>query len=242
MATSGTYAFNPDVGDIVEEAFERAGTELRTGNDLRSARRSINYLMLEWQNEGINLWTLDQSTLGLLTEGTATYDVDMDTISILDGFLRTNSGSVTLQSDLTMTRMSEPTYSQIPSKLTQGRPVQYFYNRIGIQSGASGGADVPSTLTFWPVPEESSKYEFIFWRMRRIYDVGSSAGNTMDVPDRFLPALVDGLALQTAIKKPELAGRVNMLQSIYSKSFGKAAEEDREKANLMILPDMSGYR
>ncbi len=242
MAIADTRTFNPDIGDIAEEAFELAGTELRTGNDIRTARRSLNYLMLEWQNMGINLWRMDEVTISAIVKGTATYDIDINTISILDAFLRTNTGSTTLQSDLIMTRISQPTYSQITNKLHQARPLQYFFQRIGVQDGSSGGSDVNATVTLWPVPDKSSTYELVYWRMKRISDTGASIGNTMQTPDRFLPAVAAGLAYKIAMKKPALAGRVGMLKQSYDEILKNAFEEDREKASLLIVPDMSGYR
>ena len=130
MPTSGTSAFNLDLNNLIEEAFERCGSELRTGYDLRTARRSLNLLTIEWANRGINLWTIEQGTIPLVT-GQAIYPVPVDTIQLLDTVIRQNAGTLN-QSDINISNIAEPTYSSIPNKLTQGRPIQYWFNR---QSG-----------------------------------------------------------------------------------------------------------
>ena len=240
MVLSTTTNFNPDFGDLVEEAFEMAGLEALTGNDLRTARRSLNYLLLEWHNKGINLWTVDEDmiTSSTIVAGTHTYDVDIDTISILDAVIRTDHGNASLQTDLTLSRISGTTYSQIPNKLQTGRPIQYYFSRKGIRD--AGGNDL-ATVTFWPVPDLSNKYTFVYWRIQRMIDAGTYAGETMQVPDRFLPALVAGLAYRIAAKKPQAAGRAAVLKQEYLELFKEAADEDREKTSLFITPDLSGY-
>ena len=244
MAISGTYAFNPDIGDIVEEAFERAGVHLDSGYDLRSARRSLNFLTLDWQNRGINLWTIEEKTLvtaapasaNTLVKGTYKYDVATGTIGLLDVILRINAGNTNTQADYHLNRVSEPTYANIPSKLTQARPLQFLFNRTEILGAAAEGANQPSTLWLWPVPEESDKYKVIYWRMKRIADTGDVASNTMEVPDRFLPALVAGLAHQIATKRPEAAQRVMILKQQYEEAFNLAADEDRVKTSARFVP------
>lgn len=243
MATSGTYVFNPDVGEIVEEAYERAGLEMRTGYDLRTARRSLNFLMLEWQNRGINLWTVElYSTPIDLVKGTTTYDIDINTIALLDVMLRTNDENVTKQTDFHMSRISQPVYSNIPNKLNQGQPLQYLYNRVGIQDyNPTTGADQSSTITLWPTPDKTSTYKIYYYRIRRISDAGNDASNTMDVPDRFLPCLVAGLAYHLATKKLSSASRVPLLKAQYEELFKEAADEDRVKVSARFVPDMLNY-
>lgn len=252
MAISETYAFNPDLGDIIEEAFERAGLELRSGYDLRTARRSLNFLTLEWQNRGLNLWTVDQQTIsetaagGALTtnylvEGTASYRLDLGTVSLLDMILRTNDGDENTQADFQLNRISEPTYSTIPNKLTQARPLQFYYERKEILGAAASGADQYDTVTFWPVPDHSTKYKVLYWRMKRVADAGINAGNTMQVPSRFLPALVSGLAYHIACKRPEAMERVPMLQQRYEEVFMQAADEDRVKTSARFVPRVVRY-
>jgi hypothetical protein len=240
MALSGSTDFNPDVSDLIEEAFELCGLEARTGNDIRSARRSLNYLMLEWQNKGINLWTVDEQTItsATIAAGTATYDIDVDTISILDAVIRTDAGDTSLQSDVVINRISETTYSQIPAKLQTGRPVQFYFDRIGVKDIAAS-TDRPATVTFWPVPDLSNKYTFVYWRMRRMQDTGTGALNTMEVPERFLPSLVYGLAAKLSFKKA--IDRFQFLEGKYNELFKEAAEEDRSKEDFRIVPQLDMY-
>jgi hypothetical protein len=240
MAIATTATFNPEIGDLIEEAFELCGQEVRSGNDLRTARRSINYLTLEWANEGLNLWTVEEQSIASSTivAGTHTYDLPQDTISILDAVIRTDDADTSLQSDITIDRISWTTYSQIPSKLQTGRPVQYVHNRISV-ADVTTGVDRPSTVTFWPTPDTSSKYTFVYWRMRRIADAGASVGNTMEIPERFLPSFVYGLAYRLAVKvAPD---RVSLLKSEYRELFKMASEEDRTKEDFRIVPDLTGY-
>lgn len=226
MATSGTTAFNMDFTEIAEEAWERAGREMRTGYDLNTARRSMNLMTIEWQNKGINMWTIDEGSLPLVAN-VASYDLPADTIDLLDQVIRTGAGSVSTQSDLTMSRISVSTYSSIPNKLSTGRPIQMWVSR---------GRDNP-TVTFWPVPD-SDNYSFQYWRMRRVEDAGDGV-ETADVNFRFLPALVAGLAYHIATKVPELVQRIPMLKQMYDEQFQLAADEDREKAPYRIVPMIS---
>jgi len=227
MATSGTTAFNMDFTEIAEEAWERAGREMRSGYDLKTARRSMNLLTIEWQNRGINMWTIDSGTIPL-TQGTGQYDLPADTIDLIEHQLRTNSGNVATQSDLTLSRISVSTYASIPNKLTQGRPIQLYVERL---------RDTPK-VNVWPVPDNNG-YTLYYWRMRRIEDAGSGV-QTSDMNFRFFPVLVAGLAYYIAMKVPELMERVGMLKSIYDEQFQLAAGEDREKASVRFVPRM-GY-
>jgi len=234
MATSGTTAFSPDFTEIAEEAFERAGRQMHSGYDLRTARRSMNLMTIEWQNRGINMWTIDEGTIDLV-EGTSEYDLPADTIDLMEQIIRTGSGNVSTQADLTISRISFPTYSSIPNKLTKGRPIQVWVQRL---------RDNP-TITVWPVPEQGTAlapyYIFKYWRMRRIEDAGSGI-QTPDVNFRFLPALMAGLAYHVAMKEPELESRLPMLKAVYDEEFDLAAAEDREKATLRLVPRIFGPR
>jgi len=241
MAISGTYTFNPDIGDIIEEAYERAGLDLRSAYDLRSARRSLNLMTLEWQNKGINLWTIEEATAIDLVKGTASYDIAVSTISLLDVILRTDSGSTAKQTDYRLNRVSEPSYATIPNKLTQARPLQYYFDRKEILGAAAEGANQLSTITLWPIPEESSKYKILYWRMKRIADTSNLASQTEQVPDRFLPAMCAGLAYHVACKHPESAPRVPMLKQIYDETFSEAADEDRVKVSARFVPRIANY-
>jgi hypothetical protein len=227
MATSGTTAFNMDFTEIAEEAFERAGREMRSGYDLRTARRSMNLLTIEWQNRGINMWTIDSGTINLV-QGQTQYPLPADTIDLLEQQLRTNSGNVATQSDLTLSRISVSTYASIPNKLTQGRPIQLYIERQ---------VDTPK-VNVWPVPDNNN-YVLYYWRMRRIEDAGRGV-QTADMNFRFFPCLVAGLAYYIAMKIPDLVDRVGMLKSIYDEQFDLAAGEDREKTSARFVPRM-GY-
>ena len=227
MTTSGTTSFNMDFTEIVEEAWERAGREMRSGYDLRTARRSMNLMTIEWQNRGINLWTIDEGTVSL-TQGTAAYELPADTIDLLDQVVRTGSGNT--QQDLTISRISVSTYSTIPNKTNTGRPIQIWIERL---------RDAPR-VTVWPVPD-SDNYTLVYWRLRRIQDAGSGA-QTADMNFRFLPCLVAGLAYHIAMKVPELTPRVELLKAEYEAQFRLAAEEDREKAPVRFVPRMGMLR
>jgi len=223
MATSGTTAFNMDFTEIAEEAWERAGREMRSGYDLRTARRSMNLMTIEWQNRGINLWTIDEGTVSLAKD-TATYNLPADTIDLLEQVIRTGSG--TTQQDLTVSRISVSTFATIPNKTDTGRPIQVFIERL---------RDQPR-ITVWPVPN-SNDYTFVYWRLRRIEDAGSGT-QTADMNFRFLPCLVAGLAYHIAMKVPDLAPRVDMLKAEYEAQFVLAAGEDREKTPFRFVPNV----
>ena len=242
MTTSGTATFNLDLNDLVEEAFERCGSELRTGYDLRTARRSLNLLTIEWANRGINLWTIEQGEIPLV-QGQIVYNLPVDTIDLLDHVTRTGTGQN--QQDLNINRISESTYSTIPNKNATGRPIQVWINR---QSGAvyPDGLTTETkypTINVWPAPDQSNYYTFVYWRMRRIQDAGGGV-STQDIPFRFLTAMVAGLAYYLAMKLPNIdMNRATGLKQEYEQQFQLAAEEDREKANIRFVPrSMSYYR
>ena len=231
MTTSGTSSFNLDFTEIAEEAWERAGREMRTGYDLRTARRSMNLMTIEWQNRGINMWTIDEGSIDLVT-GVDEYTLPADTIDLLDHTVRTGEGNVSTQYDLSITRISSSTYSTIPNKLQQGRPIQVWIRRL---------RDAP-TIVVWPIPDQGivgdPYYVFKYWRMRRIEDAGAGV-QTADVNFRFLPALTAGLAYYIAMKVPELIERIPMLKQAYDEQFNLAAGEDREKAAIRFVPRRS---
>ena len=221
MTTSGTTAFDMDFTEIAEEAWERAGREMRSGYDLRTARRSMNLLTIEWQNRGLNLWTIDRQTVSV-TSGTSQYTLAADTIDVLDQVIRENDGLST-QSDLTISRIGVTTFASIPNKLIRGRPIQVWVERL---------RDAPR-INLWPVPDKS--YSFVYWRLRRIEDAGNGI-ETADMNFRFLPCLVAGLAYNIAMKTPELSGRVQMLKADYDEQYNLAAGEDREKVSERFVP------
>lgn len=242
MTISSTRAFNPDVADILEEAFEMAGLELRTGQDIVSGKRSLNLLLLEWHNKGIHLWTIDSVTIASssVVAGTYEYDIDTDTITVLDVVCRTDAGSVTSQVDRTLTEISAVSYSQIANKLQRGQPTQFWINRTGVKN-ESGSTPRLSQLVLWPVPDTTDYYTIVYWRMKRMADAGSGATSTMEVPDRFLPALIAGLAYRIAKKRPAALARIGDLREDADRLLQEAMEEDRERQDLVIHPDISGY-
>jgi hypothetical protein len=224
MATSGTTTFNLDLTDLVEEAFERCGAELRSGYDLKTARRSLNLLFADWANRGINLWTVAQSSITLVP-GTATYNLPSDTVDLLEHVIRTGAGNASTQADLSITRISVSTYATIPNKLTQARPIQVYINRQ---------APIPN-ITVWPIPDASQTYTFVYWYLRRIQDAGTGV-NTMDVPFRFIPCMVAGLAYYLALKLPDGLQRLETLKAQYDEAWDLASSEDSEKAAIRLVP------
>jgi len=237
MATSGTTDFNLNIDDLIEEAFERCGAEIRTGYDMRTARRSLNLLTIEWANRGINLWTIEQGSIAMV-QGQIVYDLPIDTIDLLDHVIRTQTGVE--QTDINITRISVSTYSTIPNKNAQGRPIQVWINR---QSGATEpntGVAYPQ-INVWPSPDQSNYYTFVYWRLRRIQDAGNGI-NTQDIPFRFLPCMGAGLAYYLSLKLPDAAERIPMLKADYEEQFRLAAEEDREKAPVRFVPRQIFYR
>lgn len=236
-ATTGTTSYAPTLVEIFEEAFERAGTEMRSGYDFRTARRSLNLLTLEWASRGLNLWTIEQGSL-TLAAGTATYALPLDTIDLIDHVIRQNNGNISTQTDITISRISVSTYSSIPNKLSQGRPIQLFINRLTGANNPSGV--VPPTVTVWPVPSDNS-YTLVYWRLRRMQDAGTG-NNLVDIPFRFIPCLVSGLAYYISMKNPSLEGRMPMLKAEYEFQFDLAAGEDRDRAPVRFVPRGTFYR
>jgi hypothetical protein len=301
MSTTGTTSFNLDVNDLIEEAFERVGKELRTGYDFKTARRSLNLLTIEWANRGINLWTVEQGVIPMVT-GQAMYPYPADTIDLMDMVIRQNNGTSN-QIDINISRIAEPTYMSVPNKLTQGRPIQVYINRQSGQENLSGAllsANISSTATtidltstsgltssgfikidsetisypningnqlincargqngttaaahtanatvtvqnlpcinVWPTPNSpGSQYTFVYYRLRRIQDAGSGI-YVQDIPFRFIPCMVAGLAYQLSTKLPDVdMNRIPMLKMDYEEQFRLAAEEDREKAPIRFVP------
>lgn len=307
MTTSGTANFNLDLNEYVEEAFERAGGELRSGYDLRTARRSMNLLFADWANRGVNMWTFEQNAI-TLTQGQPTYALPDDTVDLLDHVIRTNANQPNNQADLTITRISVSTYATIPNKLIQGRPIQVWVQRLSASESVLPGtvvgtvlpaatsipisslAGVPNagfvkigteliafnetqpaaganpayllncargqdnttagtytnntpislsqkqSITVWPTPDSAYTYQFVYWRMRRIQDAGTGGTKTMDVPFRFLPCLVAGLAYYIALKIPQGITRLDILKMQYDEAWANAANEDQDRAAVRFVP------
>lgn len=214
MATSGTTAFNLDVSDICEEAYERCGLELRSGYDAKTARRSMNIMLQEWGNRGIHLWKVNKTSQALV-KGTASYTLDGKVIDLLD----VNSKRST--AELSMARISRADYHARPNKTTQARPSQYYLERTSTP-----------TLYVWPAPENATD-TIEYYAMEKIEDVGTSL-KTVDVPTRFLPALVAGLAYYISMKK--MPDRITLLKSVYEEELTRALDEDRERSSSFFVP------
>jgi hypothetical protein len=221
MATSETTAFDLDLAELIDEAAERCGYEIRSGYDFKTARRSLSLLLVDWANRGLNLWTLDQGTIPLVA-GTATYELPADTVDLLETVLRTGTGSS--QSDVGISRISVSTYATIPNKTSSGRPLQMWVERLATPR-----------VTLWPVPDAATPYTLVYWRMRRLQDAGTGV-NTQDVPFRFLPALVAGLAYHLSMKLPGALERMPALKMQYDEIMMMAEFEDREKAPIRLVP------
>jgi hypothetical protein len=296
--TTGTSTFNLDLNNLVEDAFERCGQELRTGYDLRTARRSLNIMTAEWANRGINLWTVEPGQINL-EQNRIMYPLPVDTVDLLDMVTRTGTGQN--QQDININRISESTYITIPNKNATGRPIQLWINRqsgqenpttiltaealdatettitltstVGlaqfgfikvdnetIQYGGVSGNDLIDcirgvnnttaathltaskiyvqnlpTVNVWPAPDQSNFYQFVYYRLRRIQDAGNGL-NVEDIPFRFIPCMVAGLAYYLSLKLPGAEPRIDMLKMAYEEAFQLAADEDREKASVRFVP------
>tara|TARA_A100001515_G_scaffold144672_2_gene149496 strand:- start:3708 stop:4382 length:675 start_codon:yes stop_codon:yes gene_type:complete len=224
MATSSSTNFEPNVTEFVEEAFERCGLELRTGYDLKTAKRSINLMLAEWANRGLNQWTIEQATQ-TVTKSTNQYTLNSNVIDILDCSLRRDTDGTDL--DLQMTKISRSEYLNIPTKTTEARPTQFFLDK-----------QVTPVLNIWPTPENSTDV-LVFNKLVRMDDA-DTATNTMDMPFRFYPCFAAGLAYYIAIKKaPE---RVAMLKQMYEDEFERAMSQDEDSASFRISPYLrNGY-
>ena len=299
--TTGTTAFNLDMNDLIEEAFERCGQELRTGYNFRTARRSLNLLTIEWANRGINFWTVEQGQI-LLVTGQAIYPMPTDTINLLDTVIRQNNGTSN-QIDINISGISESTYMSLPNKLAQGRPIQMWFNRQSGQENLSTvtlSANINSTdtsitvssvanlatagfikidnetisypnivgnqlvncargqnnttaashtagaaltiqnipaINIWPTPNSpGDQYTLVYYRMRRIQDAGTGT-SVQDIPFRFIPCMVAGLAVQLSMKLPDVdPQRIMALKADYEQQWDIAQSEDRETAPLRFVP------
>ena len=222
MATSGTKTFQLTIADTIEEAYELAGIELRTGYDAETARRSLNIMFADWANRGINLWTIEQVTTSL-TSGTSSYTLNSYDIDIISAVIRQVEGSTT--TDLQLTRIGRSEYLNIPDKSSTGRPTQIFVDR-----------QTTPIVKLWPTPDNVATYSLVANTIQRIDDVTASAQDP-EVPSRFIPCMASGLAYYIALKKnPE---RVGLLKQQYEQDFQLAANEDRNRASLHLVPHRS---
>ena len=218
MALSGSTNFEPNVAEFVEEAFERCGLELRTGYDLKTARRSINLMLAEWANRGLNQWTIEEGTQ-TVTEGTTSYSLNSNVIDLLDVVLRRTINQT--QTDISMNRISRSEYINIPNKTTKARPSQFFLDKLATPA-----------LKIWPAPENSTDI-LVFNKIVRMDDADKPT-NTMDMPFRFFPCFAAGLAYYISLKRaPE---RTAQLKAIYEEEFRRAADQDEDRASFNIRP------
>ena len=220
MTTSGSRDFNIDVGEIIEEAYERCGLEVRTGYDARTARRSLNLMFADWANRGINMWTVAQGTI-TLTQGQATQTLTADVVDVLEIVLRRSN------TDYEVERISRGEYATLPNKTTQGRPSQFWFNR-----------QIDPVINLWAVPENSTD-QLIYYYVQRIEDADTLV-NTTDMPFRFYPCMVAGLAYYIAMKRaPE---RIQLLKSVYEEEFQRASDEDEDRVPLKLQPSIQYLR
>ena len=225
MATSGTKTFSLDTAEVIEEAYELAGLELRTGYDAATARRSLNIMFSDWANRGINLWTVEQVSLDLVS-GTSSYPLNSFDVDVLEAVVRVyDSTSSSTFSDISIDRISRSDYLNLPDKTTTGRPSQYFVDR----------KETP-VLYLYPTPDSVTTYKFMSYRIQRIDDVTASAQD-QEVPSRFIQCMTLGLAYQLCLKRnPQKAG---LLKIDYEESFNRAADEDRDRASIHLTPRIS---
>jgi hypothetical protein len=221
MTTSGSQDFELDVADYIEEAFERCGLEVRTGYDLKTAKRSLNLMLADWANRGLNQWTIKQRSL-TLTANDGEYNLSSDVIDVLSVVVRVSG------TDYSLLRLSRDDYITIPTKTSTGRPNQFFLDR-----------QITPNLKVWPVPDSSTSYTIYYDALTRMDDADIYT-NTMDMPFRFYPCLAAGLAYYLSLKKnPQ---RTPLLKSVYEEEFQRAADEDRDRASFNVVPSVGYYR
>jgi len=230
MATSGTTAFTLDLADIMEEAYDLCGSELRSGYDYRGAKRALNLIFLEWQNKGLNLWKIEQGTQ-TLTSGTSSYALPSSALEVIDAFIRTNAGDTVKQFDQRLNRISRTQYNHQAIKLLESRPTQFF-----IDKGTSS-----NNIVLWATPDSSETYTLVYDYLQKIEDAGNPASNNADVPSRYLPCLTYALAYNLACKLPEAQNRVPMIKQRYDELWNEVSDADRERAAIRFVPDLSSY-
>ena len=220
MTVSNSKDFELDVAEYIEEAFERCGLEVRTGYDLKTAKRSLNLMLAEWANRGLNQWTIKQRTQ-TVTQADGEYDLGADVIDVLSVVVRRSN------TDYALTRVSRDTFLSIPVKTTQGRPSQFFLDR-----------QITPNLKIWPVPENSTDV-IVYDALTRMDDADAQV-NTLDMPFRFYPCLAAGLAYYIALKRAP--NRLQMLKAMYEEEFERAMTEDRDRASFNVVPQFQYFR
>jgi len=220
MTTSGSRDFELDVADIIEEAYERCGIEVRTGYDAKTARRSLNLMFADWANRGLNLWTVKQGTI-TLTKGTAQQTLTSDVVDLLEVVLRRDG------TDFEIQKISRGEYLTLPAKTTEGRPSQVYFDR-----------QIDPVMNIWPTPENSTD-QLIYYYVQRIEDADTLT-NTTDMPFRFYPCMVAGLAYYLSMKRA--LDRTQLLKSVYEEEFQRAADEDEARTPLKLQPSIQYLR
>ena len=232
MVTSGTYTFNLDTGEIIQEAYERCGIETKSGYDLKTARRSLNLLLTKWVNDGVNLFTLDLETTNMTKDQDHITFNSTSHLDILDSAIRDNSDT-SATSDIIIERISMDEYLAIPSKLNTGKPVQYAVER---NSQFTSSASATHKVYLWPIPDQTY-YQLLTWSIKYPQDVSATYTQNPDIPRRYLPALISGLAVELAVKKAP--DRLAVLKPLYDQDWEKAREEDRERVSFIVQPQVS---
>lgn len=220
MALSGTSDFELDVAEYIEEAFERCGLEVRTGYDLKTAKRSLNLMLAEWANRGLNQWTIKQRSF-TSTQGDGDISISADVIDVLSVVVRRSN------TDYALDRVSRDTFLSIPNKTSQGRPSQFFLDR-----------QTTPVLQIWPRPENNTDV-VIYDALTRMNDADSQT-NTLDMPFRFYPCLAAGLAYYISMKRAP--NRVQLLKAVYEEEFERAMTEDRDRSSFNVVPQYQYFR
>ena len=220
MTVSGTKLFELDVTEYIEEAFERCGLEVLTGYDMKSAKRSLNIMLAEWANRGLNQWTIQQVSV-TVTQGTAAYSLGADTIDILSAVVQRDGV------DYGISRVSRDDFLNIPDKTSQSRISQFYVDR-----------QITPSLKVWPTPDNSTDV-IIYNRLVRLDDAGAAA-NTLEIPFRFYPALSAGLAYYISLKRAPQ--RTQILKAVYEEELERAMAEDRDRASFQVAPSLEYYR
>jgi hypothetical protein len=225
MATSGTTTFNLDLSDIIEEAYELCGLELRSGYEYKTARRALDLLFLEWQNRGLNLFSVEEGTQ-TLTEGTSSYTLDSNVLDIIEAFIRTDASDVNKQVDQTLRRISVSEYEHIANKLNKGKPSLFYFDR---------NISTPA-IKLWSSPDGNETYTLVYFYVKKIEDTGNVATNNTAVPTRYLPCMTYGLAYNIACKNNDALQKIPMIKQKYEELWNDVSDADRERASVRFVP------
>jgi len=237
MTTSGTFTFELDTSEIIEEAYERCGLETKSGFELKTARRSLNLLLTKWVNDGVNLFTLDLTTTAMTKDQDNITLSSLQYLDIIDAALRDTNSTPDL--DVSMERISLSEYLSYPTKTTSGKPTHYAIER---NSQYTSSASATHKVYLWPVPDQTY-YQLLSWTVRYPQDVSATYTQNPDIPRRYLPALISGLAVELANKRPAQVdiNRRQELKAYYEQDWEKAREEDRERVSFYVQPKVRGY-